>query len=105
MYDPERGEFLEIGRMATGLTDEQLAELTELFKPLIMSQDGKEVALQPQYVFEVAYEEIQKSPTYSSGYALRFPRLVRVREDKGMDEADNLGRVEALVKGSERGSR
>ena len=50
-------------------------------------------------VFEVAYEEIQKSPTYSSGYALRFPRLVRVREDKGVDEADTLGRVESLMRG------
>jgi DNA ligase-1 len=100
VYDVETGDFLEIGRMATGLTDEQLAELTELFKPLIISQEGSEARLTPQYVFEVAYEEIQKSPTYSSGYALRFPRLVRVRQDKGVDEADNLARVEALVKGS-----
>ena len=99
VYDTETGEYLEIGRMATGLTDEQLAELTELFKPLIVSQEGKEVKLTPQYVFEVAYEEIQKSPTYGSGYALRFPRLVRVREDKGIEEADNLKRVETLVKG------
>jgi DNA ligase 1 len=98
VYDPERGEYLEIGRMATGLTDEQLAELTELFKPLITSQDGREVQIRPQYVFEVAYEEIQRSPTYGSGYALRFPRLVRVREDKGIDEADNIGRVEALMR-------
>jgi DNA ligase 1 len=98
VYDPERGEYLEIGRMATGLTDEQLAELTELFKPLITGQDGKEVTIRPQYVFEVAYEEIQKSPTYSSGYALRFPRLVRVREDKGIDEADSIARAEALMK-------
>jgi len=99
VYDPEAGEYLEIGRMATGLTDEQLAELTELFKPLILSQDGQEIIIKPQYVFEVAYEEIQKSPTYSSGYALRFPRLVRVREDKGVDEADTLGRVESLMRG------
>ncbi|MFH1055215.1 MAG: ATP-dependent DNA ligase [Candidatus Altiarchaeota archaeon] len=96
VYDPERGEFLEIGRMATGLTDEQLNELTELFKPLIVSQDGREVQIKPQYVFEVAYEEVQKSPTYGSGYALRFPRLVRVREDKGIEEADTIERVEAL---------
>ncbi len=99
VYDPERGEYLEIGRMATGLTDEQLGELTELFRPLIVSQEGREVRITPQYVFEVAYEEIQKSPTYGSGYALRFPRLVRVREDKGLDEADNIARVEALAGG------
>lgn len=98
VYDPESGQHLEIGRMATGLTDEQLAELTELFKPLITGQEGREVTVRPQYVFEVAYEEIQKSPTYSSGYALRFPRLVRVREDKGVEEADSLARVESLLK-------
>ena len=67
------------------------------FKPLITKQDGKEVVIQPEYVFEVAYEEIQKSPTYSSGYALRFPRLVRVREDKGSEEADNLTRVQSFI--------
>jgi len=99
VYDPERGEYLEVGRMATGLTDEQLSELTELFRPLIISQDGQEVKIAPQYVFEVAYEELQKSPTYGSGYALRFPRLVRVREDKGIEEADNISRVEALAGG------
>ncbi len=96
-YDSEIGQFLEIGRMATGLTDEQLAELTEMFKPLITAEKGNAVTIKPEIVFEVAYEEIQKSPTYSSGYALRFPRLVRVREDKGVEEADNLARVESLI--------
>jgi DNA ligase-1 len=98
VYDPETGEFPEIGRMATGLTDEQLNELTELFKPLITGQQGREVEIRPQYVFEVAFEEVQRSPTYSSGYALRFPRLVRVRQDKGVEEADTLTRVMALSK-------
>ncbi|MBD3388538.1 MAG: ATP-dependent DNA ligase [Candidatus Altiarchaeales archaeon] len=98
VYDPESGGFLEIGRMATGLTDEQLKGLTELFKPLITSQEGRSVVIKPKVVFEVAYEEIQKSPTYSSGYALRFPRLVRVREDKGVEEADTLNRVEMMLK-------
>ncbi len=96
-YDPETGEYLEVGRMATGLTDEQLQEFTELFRPLLNSQEGREASIRPEVVFEVAYEEIQKSPTYSSGYALRFPRLVRVREDKGVEEADTIARIEELI--------
>jgi DNA ligase-1 len=67
-----------VGWVATGLTDESLAELTELFKSLIIVQKGMEVELKPAVIFEVAYEEIQRSPNYSSGYALRFPRLVSV---------------------------
>ena len=50
-------------------------------------------------VLEVGYEEIQKSPTYSSGYALRFPRLVRLRVDKGPDDASTLKQVERLYEG------
>ena len=97
VYDPHSGDFLEIGRMATGVSDKQLEELTEILKPLITSESGKEVKVKPQVVMEVAYEEIQKSPTYASGYALRFPRLVRVREDKGPVDADTLDRVEAML--------
>jgi len=52
----------------------------------------------PRYVFEVAYQEIQKSPKYESGYALRFPRFVRLRDDKDVDEADTIERVENLYK-------
>ena len=54
--------------------------------------------LKPAVIFEVAYEEIQKSPNYSSGYALRFPRLVAVRDDKSLEEADTLERVVSLYR-------
>jgi DNA ligase-1 len=86
-----------LGKVATGITDEQLAELTELLEPEIVSQEGKIVDLRPSVVFEVGYEEIQRSPTYSSGYALRFPRFISVREDKDPDDADSLARVERLA--------
>lgn len=91
--DPETGKLLDIGWVATGLTDEVLAELTEMFKDLILVQKGMEVELKPAVIFEVAYEEIQKSTNYSSGFALRFPRLVAVRDDKSVEEADTLERV------------
>ncbi|HIE34337.1 MAG TPA: ATP-dependent DNA ligase [Candidatus Altiarchaeales archaeon] len=98
--DPDTGEFLTIGRMATGFTDKQLEGMTELLKPLITEQVGREVKIRPKVVVEVGYEEIQKSPTYESGYALRFPRLIRIRDDKGPDEADTPQRVENILKGS-----
>lgn len=98
VYNPGSGEYLDIGRMGTGLTDQEFTEITEKLKPLITEEVGKGVKLKPQVVVEVAYEKIQKSPTYTSGYALRFPRLVRIREDKGPVDADNLQRVEELIK-------
>lgn len=86
-----------IGKVATGITDEQLVELTDLLEPHVRGEDGTEVDLDPAVVFEVGYEEIQKSPTYSSGYALRFPRFLSVRADKDPADADTLGRVERLT--------
>ena len=93
----DTGELLTIGRMGTGLTDEEFINMTQLLKDHILNQEGKEVTLKPVIVVEVAYEEIQKSPTYESGYALRFPRLVRIREDKGVDDADTIARVEEIL--------
>ncbi|WP_339103593.1 ATP-dependent DNA ligase LigA [Haloterrigena salinisoli] len=91
------GDDLEtVGKVATGITDEKLEELTELLEPHIAAEDGQEVDLEPEVVFEVGYEEIQTSPTYSSGYALRFPRFLGVRSDKDPDDADSLERVERL---------
>ncbi len=96
--DQATGKLLDIGWVATGLTDEALADLTEMFRELILVQKGMEVELKPAVIFEVAYEEIQKSQSYSSGYALRFPRLVAVRDDKSLEEADTLERVVSLYR-------
>lgn len=94
--DQDTGELLTIGRMATGLTDKLLEELTDTLKQDILEQSGTEVKLKPTLVMEIAYEEIQKSPTYESGYALRFPRLVRIRDDKGPNDVDTLNRIEEV---------
>jgi DNA ligase-1 len=90
-------DYATIGKVATGITDEELAELSALLEPEIVREDGQTVELNPAVVFEVGYEEIQPSPTYSSGYALRFPRFVAVREDKTPADADSLERVERLA--------
>jgi DNA ligase-1 len=80
--------------MATGLTDEQFQEITEKLKPLITKEEGRKVEVRPEVIVEAEYEEIQESPNYSSGYALRFPRMKRFREDK--EEADTLERVKSI---------
>ncbi len=100
--DQSSGELLDVGWVATGLTDEALTDLTEMFRELIILEKGMEVEIKPAVIFEVAYEEIQKSPNYSSGYALRFPRMVAVRDDKSLEEADTLERVVSLYR-SQRG--
>jgi DNA ligase-1 len=98
-YDPEREAFREVGRLSTGFTDEELAALTDRLEPLITSRDGRDVDLSPEVVLEVEYEELQESPEYDSGYALRFPRFLAVREDLDPTDADTLERVESLYEG------
>ena len=71
-------------------------QLTKLLKPLITKETGSTLKFKPKILIEVAYEEIQKSPTYNSGYALRFPRLIRLRWDK--KNPDTLKRLEHLYK-------
>lgn len=95
-HDPDTGRFLPIGKVGTGINDGQLAELTETFSNLIIIESGMEIELKPEVVFEIAFEEIQKSTNYDSGFALRFPRLVNVRDDKSPDEADTLQRIESI---------
>ncbi|WP_276300650.1 ATP-dependent DNA ligase LigA [Halorussus lipolyticus] len=95
--DDAGDEFETLGKVATGITDEKLADLTDLLEPHVRTEDGQQVEIAPEVVFEVGYEEIQESPTYSSGYALRFPRFVSVRDDKTPESADSLERVERLA--------
>ena len=96
--DPDTGKFLPCGMMGTGLTEENFQVMTETLKPLIINEKGREVKLKPRVVVEVAFQEIQKSPNYESGLALRFPRMIRIRDDKGSDEADTIERLEELYK-------
>ena len=89
-------DFVETGRMASGLTEEQMEELTKNLKPWIISEDGNKIKIKPKLVIEVGYEEIQKSPTYPSGYALRFPKLLRLRFDKSTNDVNTVKDIEKL---------
>ncbi|MCF7862007.1 ATP-dependent DNA ligase [Candidatus Woesearchaeota archaeon] len=95
------GNLMSIGKVGTGIKELEGDEvsfnhLTELLRPLIINEKGKIVQLKPQIVIEVLYEEIQKSESYNSGYALRFPRFVRIREDKPVSECSTITIIDNL---------
>ncbi|AKB52089.1 ATP-dependent DNA ligase [Methanosarcina barkeri str. Wiesmoor] len=93
-YDPKTLRFLQVGKVGTGLTDDQLKELTEILSGLMEGGEaGGIFAIRPKIVLEIAFEEIQKSPNYDSGFALRFPRFIRIRDDKDPEEADTIQRI------------
>ena len=95
-YDPAADAFREVGRLSTGYTDEELAALTERLEALVVAREGRDVDLRSEVVLEVEYEEIQASSEYDSGYALRFPRFLGVREDLDPTDADTVERVAEL---------
>jgi len=94
--DEGTGEFREVGRLSTGFSDEELLEITERLEETIVEQDGREVVFEPSEVIEVAFEEVQASPEYGSGYALRFPRFEGFRDDLDLADVDTVERIESL---------
>ena len=89
--------LLNVGKAYNGLTDLEIAELTERFKALTTQQFGRFHAVRPEVVLEVTFDIVQKSARHKAGYALRFPRIVRVRDDKPPAEIDTLQRVRELA--------
>jgi DNA ligase 1 len=85
--------FADIGKTFKGLTDQQFGEMTGRLRRLAVSDDGYTVRVRPEIVVEVEYNEIQKSPTYASGLALRFARITRIRDDKGAAQATTLAEL------------
>ena len=81
-------EYLEIGKVGSGVKEKNegvtFSDLTKTLKKLIIKSSGKNVEIEPKVIVQVSYEEIQKSPTYNSGFALRFPRINILRDDKGL---------------------
>jgi len=89
----DQGKLIPLSRVATGFSDEQLAEVYDLLKDSVTTRSGKEVSFEPALVFEVGYSELQVSPTYEGGFALRFPRFVRIRDDKDIAEIETLDSI------------
>ena len=92
-------ELLELGKVSTGLKElpEQglsFVEMTNILEKLLIETKGRRIKVRPKVVIAVQYQNIQKSPTYSSGYALRFPRIIRLREDRGAEDVATIKEVE-----------
>jgi DNA ligase-1 len=94
----DKDEFKTVGKVGTGFSEEMLRDLTSRLEPLIIASRGRNVEIEPKVVLEVDFQGIQKTPRYSSGYALRIPRFKRERVDKGIREADSLERLIRLYK-------
>jgi len=93
-----KGEYLAIGKMGTGIKEKSeqgvsFEQLTKKVKPYIIKEKGKGVEIKPKIIIAVTYQEIQKSPNYKSGFALRFPRFTALREDKHLSEIATLKEI------------
>jgi len=103
----DHDQFLTIGKVGTGMKEKEqegvtFGQLTKLLKPLIVHEKGRFATIKPKLVVEINYEEIQKSPTYTSGFALRFPRVIRIRHDRSAKEASDKELVEDLYYGQKK---
>jgi DNA ligase 1 len=90
------GELLNLGKAYQGVTDAEIAELTEWLKAHTLQDNGHFRTVEPLRVIEVAFNNIMRSDRHNSGFALRFPRIVRIRDDKPVEEIDTLERVEEV---------
>ncbi|MDP3987102.1 MAG: ATP-dependent DNA ligase [Nanoarchaeota archaeon] len=107
----KKGEFLEVGKMGTGIKEKSTEdtgagisfnELTEKLRPYFIKETGRNVEIKPKIVVSVTYQEIQKSPNYNSGFALRFPRFTSLRPDRNPGD---ISTVEELKKDHENQKR
>ncbi|HKF18825.1 MAG TPA: ATP-dependent DNA ligase [Candidatus Dormibacteraeota bacterium] len=94
--DEGTGKLLNVGKAYSGLTDAEIAEMTEFFLANTVADYGRSRLVEPNTVIEVAFDAIQRSARHRSGFALRFPRIVRLRPDKPVTEIDTLARVQEL---------
>ena len=93
VYDEAADRLVNIGKAYSGLTDVEIAQMTEYFKSITIKDYGRFRLVQPEVVLEVAFDAIMESGRHNSGYALRFPRIVRMRPDKAVRDIDTLANV------------
>jgi DNA ligase-1 len=87
---------VNIGKAYSGLTDVEIAEMTQWFLDHTIEDQGFRRTVEPKIVLEVAFNNLMRSERHESGYALRFPRIARLRPDKMADEADGIERVREI---------
>ena len=93
------GELLNVGKAYSGVTDAEIAEMTAWMKAHTLEDYGHFRTVEPLRVIEVAFNNVMRSERHASGFALRFPRILRLREDKPVEEIDTLERVEEIYEG------
>jgi DNA ligase-1 len=92
-------ELVNIGKAYSGLTDVEIANMTEHFKATTIDRHGPVHRLQPTVVLEIAFDRIQESKRHKSGYAMRFPRIARIRDDKTVDQISTIDEVRRIYEG------
>ena len=92
-------ELVNIGKAYSGLTDVEIDHLTKHFKEITKARHGPVHVVEPQVVLEIAFDRIQESARHKSGYALRFPRIVRIRDDKTVDQISTIDEVRRIYEG------
>jgi DNA ligase-1 len=88
--------LVNIGKAYSGLTDAEIAEMTEWFLGHTIEYQGFRRLVEPKIVLEVAFNNMMQSDRHDSGFALRFPRIVRLRPDKSAEDADTIARVREI---------
>jgi DNA ligase-1 len=93
--DPD-APLKNVGKAYSGLTDQEIADMTAFFQAHTLEDNGHFRTVEPTVVLEVAFNNVMRSTRHASGFALRFPRIVRIRTDKPVDEIDTVARVEEI---------
>jgi DNA ligase 1 len=96
VWDTNKEQLVNIGKAYSGLTDVEITEMTKWFLEHTIEDQGFRRTVEPKIVLEVAFNNMMESDRHESGYALRFPRIVRLRPDKSADEADTIDRAREI---------
>ena len=96
VWDTNKDRLVNIGKAYSGLTDAEIAEMTKWFLEHTIEDQGFRRVVEPKIVLEVAFNNMMRSERHESGYALRFPRIVRMRPDKSAEEADTVEMAEKI---------
>jgi DNA ligase-1 len=96
--DEETGRLEPVGKTFKGLTDDEFRTMTERLRALAVGEEGATVFVEPRIVVEVLFSDLQRSPTYRGGLALRFARIARIRDDKAPEDADTLQHLRELFR-------
>jgi DNA ligase-1 len=96
VWDANKDKLVNIGKAYSGLTDVEIAEMTKWFLDHTIEDQGFRRTVEPKIVLEVAFNNMMESDRHESGYALRFPRIMRLRPDKSANEADTMERAREI---------